>query len=209
MLFKREFLDGIQDGRITVAFRRWRRPSVRAGGTLMTAAGQLSIRSVTEITQSKISSADARRAGYKSRELLLKDLNQRAHGQIYRIELGSLRPDPRIPLRQAPVADDEGIQAILKRLDRLDAHAAGASWTHQTLEVLDSHPAVRAGDLCVLVGQEKAQFKVNVRKLKNLGLTESLDVGYRLSPRGHSVLEHVREHQDGPLLAPWRGRRSN
>jgi hypothetical protein len=35
----------------------------------------------------------------------------------------------------------------------------------------------------------RPEFKTNVRKLKNLGLTESLDVGYRLSPRGQRVLE--------------------
>ena len=38
------------------------------------------------------------------------------------------------------------------------------------------------------LGQEKRRFKLDVRKLKELGLTESLPVGYRLSPRGHAVL---------------------
>ena len=36
-------------------------------------------------------------------------------------------------------------------------------------------------------------FKLNVRKLKALGLTESLEVGYRLSPRGKSLLHRLRE----------------
>ncbi len=36
---------------------------------------------------------------------------------------------------------------------------------------------------------ETAWFKTNVRKLKALGLTESLEVGYRLSPRGRAFLE--------------------
>ena len=57
------------------------------------------------------------------------------------------------------------------------------------LEVLGAQPGVRAGDLCELVGQEKQQFKLNVRKLKNLGLTESLGTGYRLSPRGRDLLQ--------------------
>jgi hypothetical protein len=38
---------------------------------------------------------------------------------------------------------------------------------------------------------EKAPFKANVRKLKGLGLTESLEIGYRLSPRGRAVLRHL------------------
>jgi hypothetical protein len=32
-------------------------------------------------------------------------------------------------------------------------------------------------------------FKRDVRKLKELGLTESLEVGYRLSPRGAALLD--------------------
>ena len=76
MLFRQRFLDGIRDGTITLAFRRWRRPSVRAGGTLLTAVGQLSIASVDEVAMTRISEADARRAGYASREDLLTELTR-------------------------------------------------------------------------------------------------------------------------------------
>jgi hypothetical protein len=48
---------------------------------------------------------------------------------------------------------------------------------------------MRAEDLAHSVGREKMPFKLDVRKLKELGLTESLTTGYRLSPRGWSVLE--------------------
>jgi hypothetical protein len=37
----------------------------------------------------------------------------------------------------------------------------------------------------------KQRFKTNVRKLKELGLTESLEVGYRLSPRGKTGIERL------------------
>jgi hypothetical protein len=47
---------------------------------------------------------------------------------------------------------------------------------------------VRAEDLAHSVGREKQPFKLDVRKLKELGLTESLEIGYRLSPRGEAVL---------------------
>ena len=46
---------------------------------------------------------------------------------------------------------------------------------------------MRAPDLAAQVGRETADFKKDVRKLKELGLTESLDIGYRLSPRGQAV----------------------
>ncbi len=74
------------------------------------------------------------------------------------------------------------------RLDWLDAAAPEGPWTRRALEAIRSHEGLRAADLCRQVGQERLPFKVNVRKLKALGLTESLEVGYRLSPRGHAVL---------------------
>lgn len=192
MLFQRKALEGIRTGVVTLAFRRWRRPSVRAGGTLLTPVGQIGIKSVEPVALSRISSIDARRAGYDSRERLLQELQRRAEGEIYRIELGPLRPDPRIVLRETPLATDAEFQDLQRRLHRLDAGAIGGVWTLRTLEVIASHPGVRAGDLCGLVGQEKERFKLNVRKLKNLGLTESLETGYRLSPRGEALLRSIR-----------------
>lgn len=195
MLFRQQFLDGIRKGIVTLAFRRWRRPSVRAGGTLLTPVGELQIGAVDRVPLDGISEEDARRAGYESREALLAELALRAEGEVYRIELGPLRADPRLALRDSPVTDPGEARELLQRLDRLDAHATGGPWTLRTLEVLSAHPGVRAGDLCRLVDQEKAQFKLNVRKLKSLGLTESLGTGYRLSARGKALIrERERSH---------------
>ena|SRR5215208_5499395 len=189
MLFRQRFLDGIRDGTITLAFRRWRRPSVRSGGTLLTAAGQLSITSVDEVAMTRISNGDARRAGYTSREELLTELQNRNEGKVYRIELGALRVDPRVALRQSASLSERESDEIARRLGRLDERAAQGPWTRQTLDLIRSRPAVRAGDLCRLVGMELQPFKLNVRKLKTLGLTESLEVGYRLSARGAAFLQ--------------------
>jgi hypothetical protein len=188
MLFQQRFLDGIRKGSITLAFRRWRRPSVRGGGTLLTPAGQLSIVSVTEVALSEISETDARRAGHASLAALRRDLQRHAEGRFYKIELGSLRTDPRLTLRESAALSEEEQRHLLNRLARLDAHASQGPWTLRTLQLIGSHPGVRAADLCRLAGQEKDQFKLNVRKLKNLGLTESLEIGYRLSPRGVAVV---------------------
>ena len=184
MLFRQKFLDGIRDGTITLAFRRWRRPSVRSGGTLLTAAGQLSITSVDQVALTRISEADARRAGYTSREALLAELRARDEGKVYRIELGALRVDPRVALRQSASLSDTACDEIARRLRRLDERSPHGPWTRPTLDLIRSRPGVRAGDLCRLVGLDLPPFKLNVRKLKTLGLTESLEVGYRLSPRG-------------------------
>lgn len=188
MIFQRRFLDGLADGSITVAFRRWRRPTVRSGGTLLTAAGEIGITSVSETSLDDITEADARRAGYASLAALRVELLERDEGAFYRIELGTLRADPRIALRETATLTDTDRRTLLEKLARLDAHAA-APWTHRVLALIREHPGLRAADLCRLAGQDKDVFKPNVRKLKALGLTESLEVGYRLSPRGAALLD--------------------
>jgi hypothetical protein len=57
--------------------------------------------------------------------------------------------------------------------------------------MIAEHPGTRAPDLAASVGRETQPFKTDVRKLKELGLTESLRVGYRLSPRGRAYLERT------------------
>lgn len=191
MLFKRAFLDGIVSGEITIAFRRWTRPTVRAGGTLKTRAGVLAIDSVDRVAGEEITEADARLAGYPSLPALMKDLNARDEGEIYRVELRYAGLDPRIALREKADLSSEEITALRKRLARLDAASPAGPWTLAVLRLIERNPGVRAGDLAPQVQQERLPFKVNVRKLKGLGLTESLEVGYRLSPRGRTLLDSV------------------
>jgi hypothetical protein len=186
MLLRRDTLAGIEQGTITLVFRRWRKPTVRTGGTLLTGAGKLHIRSVQPIDPAGITDVDAERAGYVSRDELLNELTRR-EGQLYRIELGPLEADPRLTLRSAPIEEPE-LKSVCRHLERLDAASRTGPWTRQTLELIRDHPEVRAGHLCELIGQDRPLFKQNVRKLKALGLTESLPVGYRISLRGASVL---------------------
>lgn len=188
MLFRQDALDGIREGRITLAFRRWRRPTVRTGGTLMLPIGQLRIVQVRQIAEGDITDEDATRAGYVSRQALQEELAGRTEGTLYRIELGALGPDPRVALRMRGSLSGEELASLSVKLAKLDASAPGGPWTRRVLELIRDNPAVRAGDLCRAVGMERLPFKANVRKLKALGLTESLEVGYRLSPRGESLL---------------------
>ncbi|MCY1303087.1 hypothetical protein D9M70_527790 [compost metagenome] len=46
-----------------------------------------------------------------------------------------------------------------------------------------------ATELSAAIGMEKLKLKTRIRKLKELGLTESLAVGYRLSERGRAFLK--------------------
>jgi hypothetical protein len=186
MLFRQETLRGIESGEVTLAFRRWRRPTVRAGGTLRTRAGVLAIESVEPVEEDAITDADARRAGAAGRAELIARL--RPEGTLYRVEFRRVGPDPRIALRQRAKLEEEERAAIAARLARLDAASRHGPWTAPVLELIARRPATRARELAAELGRETAPFKADVRKLKELGLTESLERGYRLSPRGRAYM---------------------
>jgi hypothetical protein len=188
VLFRRRSLDGIRAGEITLAFRRWNRPRARAGGRQRTVVGELAIDSVEPIDRAAITAEDAACAGHESLEELFGELDARGDAQIWRIELHWAGEDPRRSLRKQADLDDAELERLRARLERFDQASRHGAWTHQTLELIADHPELRAEDLAAIVGREKLPFKRDVRKLKELGLTESLLVGYRLSPRGRAVL---------------------
>ena len=80
---------------------------------------------------------------------------------------------------------------VRRRLQRLNKASRTGPWTEKVFNVLGRNEGVRASDLAPLLNLEKAAFKLNVPKLKNLGLTESLGTGYRLSPWGIVVLKKL------------------
>jgi hypothetical protein len=203
MLLRSETLHGIERGTISLAFRRWKRPTVRSGGTLLTGAGQLEIGVVRVVSAADITEAEAVRAGFASKDGLLAELNRREEGDVYRIELRSLKTDPRIALRESGASDEEIVE-LRRRLERLDMVSASGSWTQRTLLLIRDHSGVRAGDLCLRVEQDRDTFKRNVRKLKALGLTESLEVGYRLSRRGADLLRALGRARSGANADPYR-----
>ena len=189
MLFRRRSLDGIRAGEITLAFRRWDRPRARAGGRQRTAVGELAIDSVEPVDSAEITAADAARAGHASLDELFGELDARGDAQIWRIELHWAGDDPRRLLREQADLDAAELERLRARLERFDSASRHGPWTRATLELIAARPETRAEDLAASVGREKLPFKRDVRKLKELGLTESLLVGYRLSPRGRALLE--------------------
>ena len=188
MLLKRDTLEGIAEGRITLAFRRWKRPTVRAGGELRTSIGVLAIDAVDAIGEADITENDADSAGHPSRAALIAELNRRPEGRLYRVALHLAGDDPRAALREQGALDDEDVAAIGARLARFDRASRHGPWTETVLRLIEASPGVRAPDLAASLGRETQPFKRDVRKLKELGLTESLKVGYRLSPRGRAWL---------------------
>lgn len=188
MLLRRPVLDAVVDGRVTRAYRRWDRPRVKPGSRLRTAVGVLEVTGVEAVDSETLTDDDARAAGVADAAALRRELDRRPDGVVYRVGLRLAGPDPRVALRADDALDDNARAALDARLARLDRASAHGPWTARTLTLIAENPEVRAPDLAARMGRETLPFKRDVRKLKELGLTESLPVGYRLSPRGRAYL---------------------
>ena len=189
MLFRRDVLERIRTGGVTVAFRRWKRPTVKPGGRLRTAVGTLAIDGVHGVSDAEVSEADARSAGFDSPAELLRDLGQA--GQLYCIRFRFLGPDGRAARQRQDDVSPAELEAVLRDLARLDRGRATQPWTAATLALIARRPGRPAGELAAERGLDKPRFKRRVRQLTDMGLTESLTVGYRLSPRGEHILAHL------------------
>jgi hypothetical protein len=186
VLFRQDVLRGIASGDVTLAFRRWRRPTVRAGGTLRTRAGVLAIETIDVVDPELVTDDDARRAGHENRaELLAATRGDRA---LHRVAFRLAGPDPRAALRERTDLSAVDRAALDARLARMDARGRDGPWSETVLRLIAERPATRAAELAAALGRDKPGFKADVRKLKELGLTESLSVGYRLSPRGRAYM---------------------
>ena len=182
MLFPQRLWAGLEDGSVTVAFRRWRRASVKVGGTLQSPGGLLAIDEITAIEPDEVTDEDAAAAGHPDREGALAAL--RPEGQLVRVRFHRVGDDPRIALRQRTELAADELGVVVGALARLD-------WAHATLRLIAERPGVVSTELAPELGLERLPFKQRVRRLKALGLTESLQVGYRLSPRGETVLARL------------------
>jgi hypothetical protein len=177
MLFPARFWPGLADGSITIAFRRQKRATVKAGGTLRSPGGVLFIDAVEPIEESDITDADARAAGHADRADVIAAL--RPEGTLYRFRFHRIGDDPRRALR-----DDEEVAGIEGKLARL-------TWAMPVLRLIRDNEGVVSTELAPQVDMERLPFKQKVRRLKELGLTESLGTGYRLSPRGQAFLREA------------------
>jgi len=189
MLSKKKVLTLLEKGNIHTAFRKWTLPKVSKLGTLLTPVGQLRIKSISKIGYDQISDDELIRAGYKNRKELDKEFTFKDSGDIYKIEFELEEADPRVELRESTDISDKEMTKIIGKLKRLDEIGEIKNWTYKVLEVVDGEPGNYAIDYSTKLGYKKEWFKLNIRKLKNLGLTISLRNGYEISPRGKIVLK--------------------
>lgn len=188
MLFKQDTLDRIAAGAVTLAFRRWKRPTVKAGGSLRTAVGILAIDGVEAVEEQSITAGDARRAGFESLAALQAELARPGEGTLYRIAFRLAGADPRVALRQSARLGRGQVAELEAALDRFDASSRTGPWTRRTLDLIAARAGITAAEIAADLGLEKQDVKRRVRRLKELGLTENLTAGYRLSPRGRALL---------------------
>ena len=187
MLFSADTWPGLAAGTVTRTYRTWSRLQVRVGSRYRVAGMLLEVDDVSRVAVADLTDADAHAAGAAHLAALVRRLKT-AESTVWRIDLHYVGPDDRIALRADDRLSAAEVAGLRARLDRLDAHA-NRPWTRCTLQLIEAHPATVSTVLAEEMAMPRPEFKTNVRKLKNLGLTESLEVGYRLSPRGQRVLE--------------------
>jgi hypothetical protein len=189
MLFSVDAHPGLADGTITRTFRTWKKPQALAGGRYRVAGMLLEVDAVTRVRVADLTEADAHAAGEPDLPALRRRLRS-PHGnaRVWRVDLHYAGPDDRIALRADDALSQVDLERLRTRLQRLDAASPTGPWTRDVLALIAARPGEVSTTLAAERGQERQAFKTDVRKLKNLGLTESLQVGYRISPRGRAVL---------------------
>jgi hypothetical protein len=192
MLFKTKFSALIKAKKIETAIRKWTKPTVKENGTLITPAGQLRITSVKKISYNEITDNEIIQAGYSGRGELDAELSHKNTGEIYKITFRLEGEDPRIELRQNSNITPDELATLQKKLQALEARTMVKGWSMRILEAVNNLPGLYAIQYANKLGYEKMWFKLQIRKLKNLGLTISLENGYEISPRGKAFLDSVK-----------------
>ena len=189
MLFKTHTLKKIKSGEVTLAFRKWKRPTVKAGGNLKTPIGLLAIDEIRTVTS--VSDGEIIQAGYENRTELENELSKSAGDTLFRIKFHHAGEDPRIDLRNNTSISEKELEDLNKRILRFNNSKRYPGWATEVLNVIAQNPGRSAGWISDSLGIEKSWLKPSIRKLKELGLTISLEVGYKLSPRGEAYLMKV------------------
>ncbi|HEX2154675.1 MAG TPA: hypothetical protein VHL52_11935 [Acidimicrobiia bacterium] len=196
MRFTNRELAGIGDGKITVVFRRWNGRRVNVGTKLRSPVGLVEVIAVTDVADSSdLSDDDMAAGGFGDRNEMLSWADG-APGRLFRIQVRPAGPDPRVALRQDDRLDQDQIDEISRRLARMD-RAASEPWTRRTLRLIADNPERVSTELAAEMDLPRDYFKRRVRRLKELGLTESREVGYRLSPRGAAFLHSLSGSTEG------------
>jgi hypothetical protein len=200
VLFERRLREGIHEGRVVLTFRRWNRCQVVAGHRYRTRSDIIEVDAVDLVTPQDIDARQASEAGYATVKELVADLRGDEKTPLYRVRFHRVdEPDRRDELAAQSELTGRELAALTAQLTRMDKSGSHGPWTTAVLTQIADHPATVSTVLASTLGWERQDFKLHVRRLKQLGLTISLDVGYRLSPRGEAYLQHLQHlRSDSP-----------
>jgi hypothetical protein len=191
LLFKKPFWEGLTSGAITLTIRRWQKPHVRPGGRYRChPIGVLEVDEVGTVPVGSLTDEDARRCGFADRPALLAQLAELGplddETQVYRVALHFGGDGDRVEMALDEQLTAADVAAIRMKLATMDGDTP---WTAATLAIIAAQPRVAASKLAAALGRERLPFKEDVRRLKKLGLTQSFEVGYEISPRGRAYLD--------------------
>lgn len=192
LLFQKRFHAGLVAGDVRLTFRRWAKPHVKPGGRYRChPIGVLVVDAVSRVPAGEVGLADARLAGFASVAELLEYAASGPAGPLtgatvlWRVELHHGGDGDRVDIALDEALSAEDLAAVRARLERW------GDWPLPTMRLIAKHPRVAASKLAAKLGRETLPFKVDVRKLKKLGLTQSFEVGYEVSPRGQAFLRAI------------------
>ena len=186
MQFTKEFKAGIRNGKVTRSYRTWKKPQARVGGRYnLHPDGVIEVTAVAQVSPSSINDQDAIASGFEDAQALRRFLD--ISEKVYLVEFTYLGAGLVGQPERDELAPAE-LEALISKLEKMDARSDTA-WTGPVLSTIARDPGRRAGDLAPAFGWDTPTFKRQVRKLKALGLTLSLETGYELSARGQQVFE--------------------
>jgi len=193
ILFQKRFHEGILSGAVTLTFRAWPSARVKPGGRYRChPIGVLEVEAIDKVRLGDISDVEARSSGFEDRATLLAYIGEQgstdAARELFRIRFHHGGDGDRVPLALMDVLGPEEVGVLCDKLARMDAQSAVGPWTRKTLALIGKHPRVAASVLAVKLRRDKMELKADIVKLKKLGLTQSFEVGYEVSPRGRAFL---------------------
>jgi hypothetical protein len=195
LLFQKRFHAGLLSGEVRLTFRRWEKPHVRPGGRYRChPIGVLEVETITRVTVREIVVEDAVASGFDTLEALLEYMGGAAEEpllpstEVFRVDLRHGGDGDRVTIALDDALSREDVATLKAKLARLDADGP---WTRKTLALIEESPRVAASKLAAKLKRDKLELKEDIRKLKKLGLTQSFEVGYELSPRGRAYLAAI------------------
>jgi hypothetical protein len=189
MLFRNRFHAPISRGEVTRTVRAWSRPQARVGGRYAVGGTLIEVTAIGQRQLAELTEEDAKHCGVTSTAALVAEMGRTSRGQtpehVWVIDFRAVGP---VPAREPVGVSAEAVGIARKKLEAMDARAP-TPWTGMFLALIGARPAVAARYLAEDVGMERLAFKADVRRLKALGLTNSLEVGYELTELGRAVME--------------------